>query len=232
LIEKDKFAGYLWMAPFYFVSVGVLYLWGYWPNFRINIFEYVSLSDVVKVAIVPVGSVFIFVLLGFCIGEASVGGILPEGGGKGTRLGRFLNRIKKWLILLYVAVIYFFIFYPIPNKWVILPVLLIWPFYLPLKHSGFLKEVANDSVRSVLIIAIIALPLWSYAAGKINADKILKGSNCQYAEVGKDGEKQKLKFLGFANQYVFFLSMNNEDVVVARIDDLSPLYLHLLKPKK
>lgn len=231
MIEKDRLAGYFWIGPFYFMTVGVLYLWGYWPSFGINIFEYVTLSDVIKVAIIPVGSVFVFVLAGFFMGEVSVGGRLPEGGGKETRVGRFLNRTKKWLIVLYLVVVYLVLFYPIPNKWLFLPVLIMWVFYFPLKSVGFLKEIANDSVRSLLISAVVALPLYSFAIGKINADKILKGSNCQYAEVGKDGEKQKLKFLGFANQYVFFLSMNNEDVVVARIADLSPLYLHLLKPK-
>ncbi len=201
-------------------------MWGYWPNFGVNIFEYVSLSDIIRVAIIPVGSVFIFVLIGFCLGETTVADILPKSGGNKTIIGRFLNKIKWLLILIYAAVVFILIFYPVPNKWFVLPTLLMLPFYLPLKGAGFLSEIKNDSIRSIIIIATIALPLYSYAIGKINADKILRNTDYQYMELVKEGKKQRLKFLGYANQYVFLLSMNNQDLVISKIDKVSPMYLH------
>jgi len=232
LLDKEKFATYLWFGPFYFFSVGVLYLWGYWPNFKINIFEYVALTDVVKVAIIPVGSFFVFIFLGLCLGEATTIDVLPEGGGKGTRLGLLLNKIKWILIIIYAAVLFVFIFYPIPNKWLVLPMLLLWPFYFPLKKAGFLKEIRNDSIRSLLIAATVLLPFYSYAVGKINASGILQNTDYQYTVLLKDGKKERFKFLGYANQYVFFISMNNQELVISEIKKVSPLYLHAFKPTK
>ncbi|MFC1562333.1 hypothetical protein ACFL4Q_04985 [candidate division KSB1 bacterium] len=66
-IENTK--KYLWLAAPYFIAVGLLYLWAYWSSFGINILEYAALSDVVKVAIIPVGSAFFFILIGFILGE-------------------------------------------------------------------------------------------------------------------------------------------------------------------
>ena len=51
----------------YFFSVAALYLWGYWSPFKINILEYVSLSDVIKIAAFPIASVFILVAIGMLI---------------------------------------------------------------------------------------------------------------------------------------------------------------------
>lgn len=229
MLEKEKLSNYLWIGPIYFISVGVLYLWGYWSNFGINIFEYAALSDIVKVSIIPVGSVFIFILIGFFIGEATVADILPEGISRSTVLSRFLRRILGLLIIVYGVILFIFIFYPVPNKWLILPILLMWLFYFPLKEAGFLKEIKNDSARSLAIIAIIALPLYSFAIGKINAEKILNNKEYQYIEVVEEGKKERLKFIGHANEYVFFISVNNEKLVISKVEKISPIHLRSVK---
>ena len=65
LMENTK--KYIWLAAPYFITVGLLYLWAYWSSFGINILEYAALSDVAKVAIIPVGSAFVFVFSGFIV---------------------------------------------------------------------------------------------------------------------------------------------------------------------
>jgi len=53
----------------YVVVVAVLYLWGYWSPFNINVLEYLSLADVVKAAAYPLASVFFLRLLVRCWGK-------------------------------------------------------------------------------------------------------------------------------------------------------------------
>jgi len=224
LINKEQFSNYLWLSPIYFISVGVLYLWGYWASFDINIFEYLDLSDVVKVAIIPVGSVFIFTLIGFAIGEFAVSDVLPEGGGKESRVGVFLNRIIPILILLYGILLYVMTFYYVPAKWHILPMLYLFPIYLILKRSGFLHEIKKDTARSLVIMAIVALPLFSFARGKINAQNIINNENYRYAKV--QWSDKEMKYLGHVSDYFFFLSKDNQEYVISKDEEVSPLKLH------
>ena len=46
--SKGRIASYLYFSSLYFIATGVLYLWGYWTPFNVNILEYMSLSDVLK----------------------------------------------------------------------------------------------------------------------------------------------------------------------------------------
>jgi hypothetical protein len=61
---KERVATYLYFSSVYAVTVGVLYLWGYWSTFGVNILEYLSLADIVKTAAYPVASVFAIMGLG------------------------------------------------------------------------------------------------------------------------------------------------------------------------
>ncbi len=61
---KEKVSTYLYFSSLYFVTVGVLYLWGYWTTFEVNILEYLSLADIVKSTAYPIASTFIFFVIG------------------------------------------------------------------------------------------------------------------------------------------------------------------------
>lgn len=208
---------YLWLPAPYFIAVGLLYLWAYWSSFGINILEYATLSDVAKVAIIPVGSTFLFVLLGFIIAE--FGYVkkmqLPPGGGKDSRTGRFLNRFKPILILLYFSFLIYMLFASFPGKWKILPV---WGMFAPywiLKGTKFLAEIKNNSVRSLMIMSLVILPIFSFCQGKINANKIINNSEYFYVHItpGED-----MKYVGYINQLAFLISKDNQHIRIARLD--------------
>lgn len=233
MIDKNILRTYLWLAPFYLLTVGILYLWGYWYSFDINIFEYVALSDVVKVAIIPVGSVFIFVLLGFCVGEITVADTFPEGGGKKTKVGIILNKLFPVFLILYLIVLTYYLFSKpeLPGKWIVLPILFMGPPYFMLKGAGMLKEINNDSIRSLIIISIVALPLYSFSIGKINAGKILKNKEYQFIELGENPSKEKMKLIGHANNYLFFASMDNKKLMITKLEIHGPLTLQVSTQK-
>ena len=53
-VTKERVASYVYFGSLYFVSVGALYLWGYWSAFNINILAYLSLADVLKLTAYPI----------------------------------------------------------------------------------------------------------------------------------------------------------------------------------
>ena len=215
-IENTK--KYLWLSAPYFVAVGLLYLWAYWSSFGINILEYAALSDIAKVAIIPMGSAFVFVLLGFIIAEFNYVNKLhfPPGGGKNTRTGRFLNKFKHLFIFPYWLFLFYLLFASVPNKWTILPVWGMMAPYWILKKTGFLAEIENDSARSLIIMTLAILPIFSFCQGKINADKVL--NNTEYFYVQGDLPDEHMKYVGYINQVTFLISKDNQHIRIARLD--------------
>ncbi len=101
----DRTSSYLYLGSFYLISVGVLYLWGYWPAFGINILGYMSLTDVLKLTAYPLVSSFIFVATGVVVGElVGFRRTLPPGAGRDTPTGRILLRLAPFLAAAYALV--------------------------------------------------------------------------------------------------------------------------------
>ena len=220
---------YLWLAAPYFVAVGLLYLWAYWSSFGINILEYAALSDVVKVAIIPVGSAFIFIFLGFVIAE--FGYInklnLPPGEGKNTWIGKLLNKLESPITFLYWLSLILLLTTSIPNRWIILPVWGMIPLHRKLRKTRFLSEIGNDSVRSLLIATLVILPMFSFCQGKANAEKIL--NNTEYLYIKGATPSENMKYLGYINQLTFMITQDNQQIRIAKLDKNS---IDLLKYKK
>jgi len=202
--------------------IGVLYLWAYWSSFRINIFEYAGLTDLVKVAIIPVGTLFFFVLIGFILGEYTYGSKLPEGGGKNTWFGKFLNKSSSFLNILYWVILVFLIVSDMPIKWDILPFIGVAYPYLVLKKSSFLIEIKPDSTRATIILTLCILPIYAFCKGKLDSIEILTNEKYRYVE--SVGTLKHAKYLGHVAQYLFFISRDNEKVVIQKLDK-SPIVL-------
>ncbi|RYF30216.1 MAG: hypothetical protein EOO23_05620, partial [Comamonadaceae bacterium] len=99
----------------YGFAVAILYLWGYWSPFDVNILEYVSLSDIVKTAAYPIVSVFVFLAIGAVAGDFFFPvKPLQSGGGANTKIGQLLRRLAPIIAVLYmVATVLVVIFGPI-----------------------------------------------------------------------------------------------------------------------
>lgn len=215
---------YLWMTPPYIFTVGILYLWGYWSSFEINVFEYAGFSDLIKVAIIPVGSVFIFTLIGFLLGEYTVIPISKTAGDErnDSVFKYFMVKTKWFWIIIYWSLLIFTILINHPEKWKILPLVAVGVPYFFLKKSKFLIELTNESVRSFLIISISMLPIFSFCQGKQNAYKII--NNSQYMFTPSIAGLQHAKYLGHVAEYIFFISRDNSTIVFQKTTE-SPLLL-------
>ncbi|MFA6055433.1 MAG: hypothetical protein WC769_08670 [Thermodesulfovibrionales bacterium] len=84
------------VTPYGFV-VASLYLFAFWGSFRLNILEFASFSDVIRLALYPLAISLIMFLPGFALSELISGNSLPTGGGADSTIGRLGH--KHWRIL-------------------------------------------------------------------------------------------------------------------------------------
>lgn len=225
---------YIYLSSLYFVAVGVLYLWGYWPTFQVNILEYAGLTDVIKTAAYPIASLFIFFALGAVMGEfLAHEDALPPAGGVNTPTGRVLRKLAPYLVVAYVAgTLLLFIFGP-KEKWRILPILVGLPVYLLARRHELLSDlIAHDKVRSILIILLAVLPLFAYGHGKLKAEAIVSGEEYTFttsaaagAAAGADLIDQRPRYLGVAGGYAFFYIPEHRSTTVVAMSELKMLEL-------
>lgn len=232
-IAKERVSSMVYPTSLYFISIGVLYLWGYWPTFGVNILEHLPLTDVLKITAYPVATALLLSAVGATLGEALVSDErLPPGGGRDSRLGVFLRRFGPQLLGVYVLGTVALLFYGPIEKWRALPVLLGLPLYVSAKQAGFLKAlIPHESPRSIVLYVLATLPPLAYGHGLLAANKITEGSAFRY--LLSDFPKQAmqidplkaLRYIGTAGELIFFFDPIRNAVVQAKIDANSPLVL-------
>lgn len=235
---KQRVSSYLYFGSLYFITVGVLYLWGYWGRFDVNILEYISLADVLKLTAYPIASTFIFLLLGAVIGELIVEP-LPPGGGRDTAIGRILNRFRSLIIFAYFAGTTALMIFGPETKWLILPMLFALPIYNVVKARGVLADILpHDSARSVVLYLLAVLPTWAYGHGRLEATSLLEGREYRYLassttegiKIGNPDEaKTRVKYVGHVNDYVFLLLPDNITLAIIAFDKARGIQLRRFK---
>ena len=218
-------AQYAYWASAYGLAASLLYLWGYWSPFDVNVLEYVSLSDIVKTAVYPICSVIVFFAIGAVAGEVLFPrGFMPPGGGANTKVGRSLRKIGPVLMALYALSISLLLYLGPVQKWSILPVMIAVPVSLALKEAGILRELlVSDQVRTVVLCLLAALPPFAYGQGAIRADEIRMGSSFTYVVSSIEGYPidagtkafARPRYVGKAgDQYFFFMPARRTLLVV------------------
>ncbi|MBM6447342.1 MULTISPECIES: hypothetical protein [Pseudomonas] len=218
----------------YFFAVAVLYLWGYWSPFKVNILEYVSLSDVLKAAAYPIASVFIFLALGALLGEVMFPhGLLPKSSGV-TKVGRWLHRIVPHIETFYVAGALLYAIFGSVDKWRIVPVLIAIPVSLTLKELGVLQNfLKSDRSRTFVLFLLTALPPMAYGQGALKANDIISGKTYTYviSEVAghsfDPGSKvnARLRYVGKAGDQYFLYAPETNSVLILSISEAKFLEL-------
>jgi hypothetical protein len=64
---KTKWLKIIYFATSYGFVVSMLYLFGYWSTFDINILEYIKISDVIKISIYPILTSFGITITGIIV---------------------------------------------------------------------------------------------------------------------------------------------------------------------
>lgn len=232
---KEKISSYLYGSSIYFVTVGVLYLWGYWSTFNLNILEYFSLADVVKATVFPIASAFTFVVLGAVIGELTFGQETKvQGSGSGTKIGRFFRKLAPAIFVIYAFGTAMLFLYGPTAKWLIIPFLIAPPLTIFAKKYRLLAAIIpSESAHSVVLFLLCTLPTFSYGHGRMKAQEIVEGKKFEYvvSEVAQIPVSlnikptERLRFLGHAGDFLFYFEPSEAQVVIEKIDDGKVLIL-------
>lgn len=239
---REQASTYLYFSSIYFVTLGILYLWGYWNTFNINILEYLSLADVLKYTAFPIAISVVSVAIGAAIGRYIGKSFAPLGGAKNTRIGHFIsnfvNKIAPLPMILYgFGTVLLLLFGP-SYKWLLVYFLIAVPIVISLAKSGFLASLTNhDGNRYVIITLLVSLPGLSFNQGLTRATAVLEGKYYFYVTSQIEGinvsdntpPNQRLRFLGHAGDFLFFLHPAKEVLVIKNFDAATILQLKEFK---
>jgi hypothetical protein len=59
----QSYLNYAFLITPYASFMALQYLWGYWGSFKINVFNFITLSDILKLALLPVVYIFMATVL-------------------------------------------------------------------------------------------------------------------------------------------------------------------------
>ncbi len=246
---KQRVSSYLYLGSLYFVTVGVLYLWGYWSRFNVNILEYISLADVLKFTAYPIASTVLFLILGAAAGEL-LGvvtrnllvdrNLIPPGGGRNTEVGRTLSRFGPMLVFAYAAGVgALIVFGPAETNWLILAPFIGIPIGLIAEIRGVLTDIIpHKMARSLVLYFLAVMPIWAYGEGRLKSFMLLEGKEYTYLVsnttdgiiIGDpDDPKTRIKLIGHANDYVFLLLADNVTLAIIPFDKTRGLQLRRFK---
>lgn len=235
---KERAVTVLYFASVYFFGTGALYLWGYWGTFEINFLEYIGFADILKSTAFPIASALLVAAAGPAVGEVYFGtrARLPHGGGRDTRIGRFLNKYlpKRIRLLVLLTIILELALYGGAFKWLVIP----WLVAIPIQAVGVEKRLLAqvlpwDPLRSLAIYILAVLPFLAYGRGVIDADSIVKGFEYSYVLSPIDGlgvakddpPEKKPRFLGHTGDFLFFFDPVAVSVAISKFENGKALVL-------
>ena len=232
---KERVGTYLYFLSLYFVTVAVLYLWGYWSAFNINILEYLTLADIVKSTAFPIASAFGLVTLGVAFGHLTMRDVPPPRDGRSWSKIRkvvceYPHQILAFYILITVAIL---IFGPI-YKWYVLPPLLAIPPYLLASKQEILSTIiVEQHDRSIVLMLLAVLPTFAFGTGRMNAQYIIDGDRFDYVlspieqiQVPENAEPTKrLRFVGHAGDFLFFFEPVTSGLAISKTNNGQTLVL-------
>lgn len=237
-----------WLKIIYFATgygfvVSMLYLFGYWSTFNINILEYIKISDVIKISIYPVITSIGLSIVGFIVGDFVRRWVEEPNVQKSENLKKLENwteRISKIFIILISIFVLCYLLYM--HEWS-----LFWPIFALIFPTvticilvryipGLIKKfIPFPGFEALILWILIAIPSSAFAYGKLRSLSTLEGGNCFYINVStfKDKElfqdQKRLKYLGLGGDFMFFLSEDNTKLYILEPSKMPVLELYKSK---
>lgn len=216
----------------YLIGVGTLYLFGYWGTFKVNVLEFISFSDMGKLAIFPLLPSLAFSFIGILFAEFSTSNILPLGGGRSTRIGAFGNKHWRWLVVMLIIIITLCLILNIGLvKWFIIA-WLISLFSVPLTHVNLIIEIfPNAKLRSTVLFIFLLIPGMSFAFGRQQASLIISGTSNQFVDIERSklplqcDSKNPVDYLGLLGGVYILRESLTGDIVYYKQSENTPLFL-------
>lgn len=232
---RSRIATPIYFSSLYFITVGVLYLWGYWSRFNINILSYLGVSDIIKTTALPIAVTLMALLVGAVAGEAFFGPNPTRPSRLNPQLAAWVAGAWKYIVPISAFMIVAILIYPDERKWMLLAMFVAWPATSFAKSHGFLaNEIANDSARMILIFVLTALPMVSFGQGRINAGQILDGKRFHFLRADRTGTNTPLscavmecpRLIGNAGEVYFFLIPKTQEIAISKLESIGHIILN------
>lgn len=224
--KKIKFLIYL-ATPYAFLCA-ILYLYSFWSSFSINFLEFITLADILKVAIYPIVGSLIAFLAGHLYSLYSDEVLKKRPKQRSKRETRFW-RILLLIIAVYYIYLHFENFLFIGS--VIIGLLLTDQF---IKMPSVNKLMSNKNLLWSMVFFCISLPLICFSIGKSTSLNIINGYKVRYARVSQFKDKQilgnqsQIKYIGLGGKHYFFISEENGNLYIINSEKIG--ILELSKP--
>ena len=234
--KQPKQIGLISIITPYAIVVCALYLFGFWSSFDINILEYMSFPDVLRLSIYPVfiGSIF---YVGFILIRSFLIDIDNIKKAKSEKV--FINvshKFARWSSLAAVILgIVLMTFIKGPIKWTYAGLLAFYILIISIDDISILVPlIPNPVIRRLVFVSAILIITSSFGTGKYNAELIISGSKAMEVSTNIFREKgsklfqskgllegqETLKYIGTAGDHIFFLSMDNTRTYIVKYSDL------------
>lgn len=165
-MKDNNLASYLYFVTLFGSVIAFLYLLGYWSTFDFNILEYISISDILRITILPILFALSLGILTSMVYHLD-GRINTE-----STFGKILDRAEN--IIMYIAVAILFIDFI--NKWWngrpgfwfslgIFVALVASRFFLVHAHKALIAIFKVNSIPPIVVSIVIMLPIVSFFLG-------------------------------------------------------------------
>lgn len=214
------------LLPPYSLIVSLLYLFGFWGTFNIDVLEYISLSDVIKSALYPLTYSSIFIVLGVAIGNVfntSLVKAMPVGDGQYLPIAKYIRWLFRLLELILVILALYVIFFEVGNtRWHTVAVLLSFTLVRIVVNADFASEcIKNKQERDFIVIILSIILLNSYGWGAKQAERVT--SSEQVIKI--NGKKSEKKYIGWAGDFLILWDSSKSTVSVKSKSTIKSLEL-------
>lgn len=250
---KQFISSKIYLASLYFITVGVLFLWGYWPTFGINILEFLDLADILKVTAYPIAVLVLTSGAGAAIAHLASPPPEPTNSRQGQPSNRsianhptrrflypafdFLDSYPKTLKVIFVLALAILFLGDWRYSWAVIPGTLSIPLALLLADQKIVCDTfKNSRVRSMMSLLIPVICIGAYGLGKIQSANVINGHAYIYATSEIKGHPFKsvdfaLRYIGHAGDHIFFFNPTDKTTLIVKLEDDTPLALKILRTK-
>ncbi|CNH71905.1 Uncharacterised protein [Yersinia kristensenii] len=216
----------------YLLICGVLYLWGFWMHFGLNILQFVDTSDIVKATLIPVvGAIVTFV----------VQAILNEyNAPKSEQTKKFMQAggvFKAYayfqyalFILMLVGSLLFFVYFFFTGdrleRYCIYAIALgLVLFWMVFSRTAFLSEL--NQVRGLILFITSLLPALFFCNGVLDGKNVIQGVNTYLVDTNtlcSENKNEKFRYIANLSNKMFSLSLSDGSICIQSYE-----YLRLKK---
>jgi hypothetical protein len=216
----------------YGTIVSLLYLFGFWGHLGINALEYIGLADIVRLSLYPMLISLAAILFGFLVSNWSNQNVLPPGEGKGSKLGKALNKYGQLIAIAWgIGAFLVFQSQPETTRWSSLGFMLM-PYSIALSNiPAVMNAIPNDRVRTTIMALAVLLPPLVYGTGVKNAEKIrtadvdyaIDASRLPEALALRSTARKPILYVGQLGNRIALYETLSKQVVLVREDQISVL---------